>query len=630
MCGFAGFIDVSRELSPEGRREALRRMEMQIAHRGPDDSQIYDDGVLALVFRRLAIVGLSNGRQPIFNEDESRLVVVNGEIYNHLDLRRRLQDRHRFRTDSDSEVALHLFEEEGPASLERLVGKFAIALWDRSARRLLLARDRLGVKPLYWCRTPKGLLFGSELKALLAHPHCPRDLEWADIDRDWKLTSFVRGVHHLPGGHYALCSPGDDVTPVRYWNLAEHFVSGDEPARPEGEYVEELGQLLETCIHDRLMSEVPVGVFLSGGVDSSALVAAAARYGARPHCFTIVERNSVACGDVAAAETLARALDLPLHLVLFDLERLPEQLSFNLEAFEYFVWLMDTPRFNQEWFLKHELHRYAKTLIADQKVMLLGQGADEFCGGYSNPLFPPVANPSWNGYLDSLKRQEVWLRRHESGVPLELAQLFDTYFPSAPHRQGDVPHDPYHDEMLFRLGFLQRYNLWHEDRTAASQGVEARVPYLDHRVVEYLAAIPPAAHASLFWDKKILREASRRWLPTEYGSRPKVGFLLTADNASSYSLDRALARRIYPAFRESYLESADSILSLEALDREYEQLASAPLADVAARLLKLMAVAVFERQCRRGYDPTGSPLQSPPPLTEVRSASETPWSHAAD
>jgi asparagine synthase (glutamine-hydrolysing) len=630
MCGFAGFIDVSRELSREERQDALRRMEAQIAHRGPDDRQTYDDGVLALVFRRLAIVGLGNGRQPIFNEDASRLVTVNGEIYNHLDLRRRLQDRHVFRTDSDSEVALHLFAEEGAASLERLVGKFAIALWDRPARRLLLARDRLGVKPLYFSRTAKGLLFGSELKALLAHPHCPREIEWADLDMDWKLSSFVRGVHHLPGGHYALYSPGGEVVPVRYWNLAEHFAPADEPARPEAEYVEELGGLLETCIHDRLMSEVPVGVFLSGGVDSSALAAAAARYGARPHCFTIVERNSVSCGDVASAETLARALDLPLHLVLFDLERLLDQLSFGLEAFEYFVWLMDTPRFQQEWLLKHELHRYAKTLIGDEKVMLLGQGADEFCGGYSNPLFPPTADPSWKGYLDSLKRQEAWIRRHESGVPLELAQLFDTYFPGPPQEPGAAPRDTYHDEMMFRLGFLQRYNLWHEDRTAASQGVEARVPYLDHRVVEYLASIPPSAHETLFWDKRILREASRRWLPPEYGARPKVGFLLTADNTSAGRLDVAVALRIYPYFRESYLESADSILSRAALDHEYGELRSTPAPEVAARLLKLMAVAVFERQCRLGYDPAANPLRSPSPLTEVASASLTPWSPAAD
>ncbi|MES2941143.1 MAG: hypothetical protein V4864_25970 [Pseudomonadota bacterium] len=199
MCGIAGFLSYrSSGEDPAARRRRLQAMGDAIAHRGPDDAQYYDDGHLALVFRRLSIIDVDGGAQPMANEDGRLRIAVNGEIYNHGALRAQLRDRHRFASASDSEVALHAWEEWGEASLERLHGMFAMVLWDRAARQLVLARDRLGIKPLYVCELPHGLLFASELKALLAHPDCPRAMDWQAVDRPDTGqpcdTSYVRGV----------------------------------------------------------------------------------------------------------------------------------------------------------------------------------------------------------------------------------------------------------------------------------------------------------------------------------------------------------------------------------------------------------------------------------------------------
>src|SRR5262245_30864974 len=184
MCGFAGFVsfDPRHQRAAAERRAILHAMGGQLARRGPDDETLFDDGILAFVFRRLSIVDVAGGRQPIWNEDRSVFVSVNGEIYNHAELRGTLREAHAFSTRSDSEIALHLHEERGPEFLALLNGMFALVLWDTRARRLLLARDRVGIKPLYYARTRDGLLFGSELKSLLAHPDCPTELNLADVD----------------------------------------------------------------------------------------------------------------------------------------------------------------------------------------------------------------------------------------------------------------------------------------------------------------------------------------------------------------------------------------------------------------------------------------------------------------
>jgi asparagine synthase (glutamine-hydrolysing) len=600
MCGFAGFLSTPRGTrSPAERAAILRAMSRQLARRGPDDETFFDDGALALAFRRLAIVDVGGGRQPIWNEDGSRFVAVNGEIYNHRELRRGLRDGHRFTTASDAEVVLHLFEEHGPELLPRLNGMFAIVLWDSREQRLTLARDRLGIKPLYVAHMPAGLLFASELKALLVHPDCPTELEWNDVDLSYvdgptyfpstpgRQPTYVRGVELLPGGTYVTAEAGRASATRRWWSLEPAFGrSLHEPVRPSAEYVDGYAELVADSVRTHLMSDVGVGALLSGGLDSSLVVALAAR--ATPvHCYTFLQRTTIVSGDAERARGLARRLDLPFHPVEFGDDVL-DALDFSLETFEYFVWMMDGPKLDPDWFFKHELHRYAKTVTPAVKVMLLGQGADEFAGGYSRPN--GLALP-WRGHLERRRRELHKMRMRALGVPRGVEECFRAHEPC-----GDVQHEDAREA----LEHLQSHNLWHEDRTSSSQGLEARVPFLDHRLVEYLAAIPPALHAELFLDKAIVRRVAQRLLPDEWSAAPKVPSWLGVDPSSTLEMMRALARRTYVGFREKYLGGGE-LLDAAAMDRLHEHTdAPGPQSVVPTkRLLALMAVAVFERLCRR-------------------------------
>jgi asparagine synthase (glutamine-hydrolysing) len=456
MCGFAGFVTSgSGPGEARERRRVLRAMGAQIRRRGPDDEQLLDDGRLGLVFRRLSIVDCDGGRQPIANEDETVFIAVNGEIYNHRALRQELTGDHRFRTESDCEVVLHLYEELGERALERLVGMFAIAIWDTTRGRLFLARDRLGIKPLYYAPRGEVFLFASELKALLAHPACPREFAWEDLHRlPGRPPTYVRGVESLPGGHFLVLEAGQ-VRVAQYWSLEPSLCAADE-GLPADDYVSRYADLLEDSVRLRLMSDVPVGLFLSGGLDSSVLAGIAAAAGAPLPCFTIVERGSWACGDAQAAADLAAHVGAPFHPVLFDHRTIGADLGLCLETFEYFVWLMEVPTFTLEFLFKHELHRFARAAVPGLKVMLNGQGADEFSGGYSNSAWEPHAG--WDDYVRrTVVPERRTLRLGRLRVPDLLAPLL------APDALGAVDAAPFRDDMRYRLHTLQAFNLWHED-----------------------------------------------------------------------------------------------------------------------------------------------------------------------
>jgi len=618
MCGFAGFLELPRaRRSPAARGEILARMGAALAHRGPDDAATYDDGTLAFAFRRLSIVDVDGGAQPLFSEDGALVVAVNGEIYNHAELRPRLRGAHAFATGSDAEICVHLLEERGERMLAELNGIFALLAWDRRRRRLLLARDRLGVKPLYWTRVAGGIVFGSELKGVLAHPDVATRLRWRDVD--WshlddgtytavdylELPSFAEGVEQLEGGAL-LTLAADAPVPAtrRWWSLDAALAAASEaPPRPAGEYVEAYGELLSDSVRLQLMSDVPVGAFLSGGLDSSVLVAAAAAHGAAPHCFTVDEATTAATGDLDRARDLADELGLGFTAARFDHARFAEQLDFSLASFEYFIWMIDAPRFAPESFFKHELHRVLKTLRPEIKVVLLGQGADEFAGGYSRSYSSPRA--SWDAYLhDALAPQQRALAARALGAPAAVAPLL-----------ASAALAPYQREMLARTRALQSHNLWNEDRVSSSQGVEARVPFLDHRLVELLASIPPSLHEPLFFDKAIVRRAAARWLPERWTAAPKVLFWQADDTSSVHRLMRACLDRAYPEFRERYADGPFELAALDELARRAHA-ADGDWSRASRALLSAMGLAVFDRLCRTL--PAGAPapprLAAPSPL----------------
>ncbi len=603
MCGIAGFLEFSRDARPhEERTDILRRMGRQLARRGPDDEQIVCDDMLSLVFRRLSIMAVADGAQPIWNEDRTALVAVNGEIYNHRELRRNLQARHTFRTGSDCEVVLHLYEDLGVEAFARLDGIFSACIWDQRLRTLVLARDPLGVKPMFFSLGTTHLLFGSELKALRAHPLCSRELEWDDLhlggprDRFYcpdylsRLPSYVKGVEVLPGGHYLTLRNGRCSGPIAYWRAEDSHL--DVPHRVD-ELCERYAELLEGAVGRQLMSEVPVGAFLSGGLDSCAMVAVARRQGARIHCFNIVEESVERAGDARAAAELAELLQLEFSQIHFRDDHFRLTHTPGLSELEYFVWMLDTPFPDPEIFFKHEAHRYVKTVRPDIKVMLLGQGADEFAGGYSNSH--AVSHASWDHYLSSQRRAL-------------FAQPYQASLDGC--RLGDRLPVSYRAIMRRFCQSLQRYNLWHEDRTSASQGIESRVPFLDRGLVEFLWSIPEELHSTLFWDKEIERRAAARWLPERLCRRPKVPFLEGPDSSSLVRMFGTLFRNAWPDFLEKYVAVPDGLFG----SKELAELAKRAPVDPAALdgLFRLMALAIFERLGRGGGQDDFAGIMTPP------------------
>jgi len=574
MCGFAGFFGFESDYSESGQRhELLKAMSEPLSRRGPDDEQFFDNGIMSFVFRRLSIVDLESGQQPIWNENRSKFISINGEIYNHKELRAQLKEPHQFRTRSDSEVVLHLYEEMGPKCLDFLIGMFAIVIYDKDRNELFIARDRMGIKPLYYCQLKDGLLFGSELKALLAFPQCPREIEFRSFGLGnsnhgsicgGKVSTFVKGVNFLPGGSYALLKPGQSLQEKPYWNIEDHFAHEGQTSKPAKFYIEEFARLIEDSVDKRLMSDVPVGTFLSGGLDSALVTAIASHKNPDIHCFHALEKTTFMCGDTDAACQLAKKLKINFHPVLFDSRQMLGDMNFRLKDFEYFIWMMDSPRFDIEWFLKHELHRHAKTKIPNLKVMLLGQGADEFAGGYSHTN-GFVKN--WDEYAKGvLKREGQYQFFEDNGIPNSMRGLFsEDYFLNSGSQET-------HFQYLAkaRVQVLQSFNLWHEDRTSSIQSVESRVPFLDHRLVEFLVSIPGTFHKDFFWDKNIIREVAQRWIPPELARRKKIGFFHTRNQDSIWELKRKILQRIFPEYREKYLWTGKSIFSLEHIEKFFD------------------------------------------------------------
>ena len=305
MCGIVGIVH--RDLARPVSQALVRTMSDAIRHRGPDDEGMYLGENVGLGMRRLSIIDLAGGHQPMFNEDESRVIVFNGEIYNYQELQPELRQRgHTLRTRSDTECIVHLHEDRGPNCVDDLRGMFALAVWDRVERSLYLARDRFGIKPLYYVDAPWGLAFASELKALTAAGLILGDLDWSAIDMYFQLGyipaphSPYRGVRKLPPGHHLQWTADGEVRVERYWDLPSGTL------RPDGDLVERLLDTFDDAVASHMVSDVPVAAFLSGGLDSSAVVASMVRDGAAPHAFTARYHGSGA--ETADEVPLARAL----------------------------------------------------------------------------------------------------------------------------------------------------------------------------------------------------------------------------------------------------------------------------------------------------------------------------------
>src|SRR6266516_1167293 len=398
MCGICGVVGVVD-------RAVLQRMTDAMVHRGPDDEGFHFADGIGLGARRLSIIDVSGGHQPITNEDGTVVVVFNGEIYNHRELRSRLETQgHRFATRSDTEVLVHLYEEYGDASVHLLQGMFAFALWDAKRRRLLLARDRLGIKPLYYTTAAGAFLFASEVKAFLPYPGFRVDIESGALDLYLALQylpgpdTLFRGVRKLPPGHL-LVSENGRVSVRRYWEL----VLGDfRPGTTVAEAAEEFGALFRETVKRHLVSDVPVGALLSGGVDSSAVVAAMTVGGGEVQTFTVGFELPGHHNELTEARRVARHLATAHHELLLK----PDAATQLADL----AWHMDEPVADAAALPTYLICRFARQHVP---VVLTGEGGDELLGGY--PRY------AWFARAKRLQRLlPSWVRQ---GVLLPLGRV---------------------------------------------------------------------------------------------------------------------------------------------------------------------------------------------------------------
>jgi asparagine synthase (glutamine-hydrolysing) len=521
MCGIVGKVSPGEPVDPQ----LLERMCAAVAHRGPDSRGTFLDGGVALGVQRLRVIDLDTGDQPIFNEDGTVAVVLNGEIYNYEQLRRGLLARgHRLATRSDTEVIAHLYEELGPRCVERLRGMFAFALWDARRRRLVLARDRVGKKPLLYARKGDTLWFASEPAGILADAEVGRDVDWAAIDRylsygyvPHPATGFA-ALRKLPPAHVAVWEDGSLRT-ERYWSLSFR----DGPEASAAERAERVRAALLEATRLRLRSDVRVGALLSGGIDSSAVVAAMAR-----ESTGTVRTFSIGFADPEYDESPhARAVAEHCDTEHHELEVGPADAEELLPAIvahhgEPFADLSSVPSF-----------RLAALAREHVTVVLNGDGGDESFAGY--PRYARIGARRLLGSSAAAARayaphlvlateeeraglQTPWLRAATAGsdrLDVIRSPLAGSDARPGVERWLDV------DIQTYLPGDLMAK----QDTAAMAHGLEARSPFLDHVFLETAAALPAEAKLAGQTTKAVLREAVRPWLPDEVLTRPKMGFL---------------------------------------------------------------------------------------------------------
>jgi len=630
MCGIAGIF------SPSGK--AIRPPEIKamcdaMVHRGPDDAGYYVHGRVGLGMRRLSIIDLATGHQPVRNEDGSIWTVLNGEIYNYRELRADLESRgHRFYTSTDTEVIVHLYEEFGAECVNRLRGMFALAVWDARRQSLFIARDRLGIKPLYYTEVDGRLLFASELKCLLELPEVERDLNWGSVNHLFttlctpNTESIIAGVHKLPPGHSLTLRADGTRKLVRYWEV--NF----EPDHSHGEeyFAERLRQMLEESIDLHLVSDVPVGAFLSGGLDSSSVVAIMARRSDRPIKTFSIGFEEQGFDETHAARRVAEQFGTEhTELILKpDVESMVEDIA----------WHLDEPFGDSSAIPTYMVSKLAAEQV---KVVLSGDGGDELFAGYDKYRveqrerryeYAPAPLRKLLGLIgDSMPegaKGRNFLRHIAlSGTEryLDSSTLFKTdqkrrlFRPEFAHLLAG--HDPWREASAYLeradgdwLSALQHWDLksylpldilTKVDRMSMAHSLEARVPLLDHKLVEFAATIPPEFRLRNGEGKSIFKRAMRGILPDEIIDRRKQGFAVPLGHWFRGRLGGFARELLLPAggarqeiFDRGYIAE---LLSMHERGRDLN--------------LQLWTLMSFELWCRRFLDaPRAEPELKIPPI----------------
>ena len=629
MCGIAGFADRSTRNgwtrtsdAAERSRALLGAMCAAIRHRGPDDEGMHVQAGVGLAMRRLSIIDLATGHQPIHNEDGTIWVVFNGEIYNYATLRSELESRgHRFSTASDTETIVHAYEEWGEDAFRRLRGMFGIALWDGRQRALLLARDRVGIKPLYYTSRGNALLFGSEIKSILTALDDTPALDYAALDHYLSFlytprdASIFAGVRKLPPGHLLRWHDGDCHV-RQYWAMP----AAEQPPRSEGEAVEALRAVLADAVRSHLMSEVPLGAFLSGGIDSSVVVGLMAEGSSRPVRTFSIGFDDPRFDELEYARVVARHFGTDHHEFVVK----PDALGILDDLISHFDEPFGDSSAIPTWYVSELARRHVT-------VVLSGDGGDELFGGYDHYFphprvaafdrwAPPgsraVASAVWpwlphgvtgknflrrvarddkGRYLDEIgyfQRDEkaalltgdVRRRIGAADAEARLGKEFER-FGALPWR-GQMMHFDF-------VTYLPEDILVKVDRMSMAHSIESRVPLLDNEVVDFAARLPADLKIANGRRKHVLKQAAAGLLPPQILDRRKQGFAVPVG-----VWFRGGIRDLF----------ADVLLSARARQRGYfetpfvERLVREHVAGRRDHTLRLWALVVFELWHRNYVD----------------------------
>ena len=627
MCGICGILYPGASQNVD--RSILGTMNRQIVHRGPDDEGFFVEANVGLAIRRLSIIDLKTGHQPISNEDESLWIVLNGEIYNHTELRVELELRgHRYRTRSDTETIVHLYEEYGRDCVRYLRGMFAFAIWDRQRKILFAARDRLGIKPFYYRHDGNKFLFGSEIKTILSYPGIRAELNTSVLAEYLAFgylagsQTMFAGIDKLPPGHTLEVNAAGNLNTGCYWDLTEPV---DEVVRPREYYVKTYRELLEVCVSSHLMSDVPLGVFLSGGLDSSAVAALTTKIRREPIETFSVGYEEEAFSELSYARQVAKHIGSRHHEV-----RLGREDFFS--ALPALIWHEDEPIV---WPSSLSLYFVAKLARERVTVVLTGEGSDETLGGYMRyawtlansrmdriyrsltptPFRRWIRNGIGGGVLSSSSRRKLehtFLGRDGSSWASFYFDNFYSAFSATEQgelltpRARELGGDAYAASMAFlnessgdlfhRLLYTDIHTymvelLMKQDQMSMAASVESRVPFLDHILVEFTARIPTRYSIQGLSGKHILKLAVEDLLPHSIVYRRKLGFptpwaywlagsqlddlesmLLEPRTLERGLIEREAVRRLFAEHRAGRRDNGDRIwrlLNLETWQRVF-------------------------------------------------------------
>jgi asparagine synthase (glutamine-hydrolysing) len=554
MCGIAGFIVKEKNAPTREREILLDEMCRVITHRGPDEQGAVVAGRAALGMRRLSIIDLKSGQQPIYSEDGSLAIVFNGEIYNYRELKTKLEARgHKFKTNSDTETIVHAFEEYGADCVSHLRGMFAFAIWNKQDESLFIARDRVGKKPLFYALTERGnFVFGSEMKVLLAHGEINREIDFSALDA-YLTFGYVpeefcifKNVYKLLPGHFLSFKNGEIKT-RKYWDFDYKKVSA---VKTEAEYVEILREKIKEAVKVRLISEVPLGAFLSGGVDSSSVVAMMSQLSGAPVKTFSIGFNEDSFNELKFARVAAKHFETEHHefIVTPDL----------VETVDELVWHFDEPFADSSALPTYMVSKMARDYVT---VVLSGDGGDELFAGYTRYVvdrkrsamanLPPFVrknlravserlphgakgrNYLYNVSLDAVDRYIDSISQYNA---LRKKSLYSKDFQSRLNGNsgtlryrniaGSVATGNAIDNLLYldSKTYLPADILTKVDRMSMAASLEARVPLLDHELIEFVTQIPPDLKMKGFETKYIFKKAMEGIVPSEILYREKQGF----------------------------------------------------------------------------------------------------------